>query len=233
MANAVHPGARAWGNAWWGRAQRFRSWWHARLERASEPLDLHLNDSPPLPQTPHLAPAIGEDPAFARLFTDFEQPLYGYVRRMVANDEIAIDVTQETFFRAWQHFTTLRTYTRPQAWLYRVATHLALNLRRERTIPFSRFFERRQSDDDETLPGMQIADALDLEAQTVARDVIARALAALPERDRAMLLLRAVHDLTFNEIGAALDLSESATRKALSRARERFRNALLAMEADA
>ncbi len=151
---------------------------------------------------------------------------------MVASDEIAIDVTQETFFRAWQHFDSLRTFDRPQAWLYRVAIHLALNLNRVHSIPFSHLFAGNEEDDDEAAFKFQFVDPVDLETQTIARDVITRALAVLPERDRATLLLRAVHDLTFKEIGLALNLSEIAVRKVLSRARERFRMALLAMEAE-
>lgn len=230
MANILHRGAPGWSVVWQMWAKTYENWWHTLWHRASDPQDVP-SPSPSLLDTrgESLARPIGTEMEFALFFQEFKQPLYGYVRRIVANDEIAVDITQESFFQAWQHFAKIRTFERPQAWLYRVASHLVFNLRRERAMSFSHFALFQQADDDSLAEG-QFIDPLDLEAQTIARDMIAQALAKLPERDRATLLLRAVHDLNFKEIGAALDLSEVAVRKVLSRARERFRAALLLLE---
>ncbi|HLZ22669.1 MAG TPA: sigma factor, partial [Ktedonobacterales bacterium] len=56
-----------------------------------------------------------EDAAFEAFFQRHEQPLYGYLRRMLPTHEIAVEVAQEAFFRAWTHFEEVRAYERPEA----------------------------------------------------------------------------------------------------------------------
>lgn len=163
---------------------------------------------------------------FDAFFTRHERPLYGYLRRLLPSDEVAVEIAQETFFRAWSHFETVRVYERPEAWLYRVATNLAIShLRRRQPLSFSHVFARTDAEavggepvDDEVL-----ADPLDVEAQTVERDAIQRALRGLPERQRAALLLRAVQGFTSEEVAEALGVTVPNARQILSRGRERFR----------
>jgi len=164
---------------------------------------------------------------FDQFYSRHEQPLYGYLRRLLPSHEIALEIAQETFFRAWRHFDALSAYERPEAWLYRVATNLAISqLRRRRSLSFSSVAAhvRSGSADAEELVGADlIASPFDLESQTAERDTIDGVLRALPERQRAALLLAATQGLTTSEIAAALDVSPDNARKILSRARERFR----------
>lgn len=166
------------------------------------------------------------DPAFDAFFTRLEQPLYGYLRRLVPSDEVAVDLAQEAFFRAWKHFAEVRTYDRPDAWLYRVATNLAISyLRRRRSVNFTQLFARATETEgvDAGEEALAFADPHDIEGSFVERDVIAHALRQLPERQRAALLLRAVQGLSCEEIASALGITVTNTRQILSRARERFR----------
>lgn len=166
------------------------------------------------------------DPEFDAFFTRFEQPLYGYLRRMVPSDEVAMELAQEAFFRAWKRFAEVRAYDRPDAWLYRVATNLAIShLRRRKSLSFSHLFARTNEGEgadaqDETLP---FADPDDLEGRVVARDAIARVLERLSERQRAALLLRTVQGFSCEEIATTLGITVTNARQTLSRARERFR----------
>ncbi len=166
------------------------------------------------------------DPAFDAFFTRLEQPLYGYLRRLVPSDEVAVDLAQEAFFRAWKHFAEVRAYDRPDAWLYRVATNLAISyLRRRRSVSFTQLFARTTEMEgaeavEETLT---FADPHDIEGSCVERDAIEYALRQMPERQRVALLLRAVQGLSCEEIAAALGITVTNTRQILSRARERFR----------
>lgn len=119
--------------------RRWRGWlgqrWTMLLSASQSPSD---SQSGAETAAAHPLGAISGEPEFDAFFAQFEQPLFGYVQRIVANQEIAIDIVQETFVRAWVHFADLRGYERPQAWLYRVATHLALNQRRDQhTITFT------------------------------------------------------------------------------------------------
>lgn len=168
------------------------------------------------------APGLG---AFDQFYTCHEQPLYGYLRRLLPSREIAVEIAQETFFRAWRHFDVLSSYERPEAWLYRVATNLAIShLRRRRLLSFSPLSAPSRADAAGQTSGADlIASPLDMEGQAVERDTIAGALRRLPARQRAALLL-AVQGLTTDEIATALGASPDNARKILSRARERFRS---------
>ena len=166
------------------------------------------------------------DTEFDAFFRRYEQPLYGYLRRMLPSDEVAVELAQETFFRAWRHFEELSGYERPEAWLYRVATNLAIShLRRKRAFSFSQVFKRGGEGDATELVGEHelLADGLDVERQTAERDLIVRVLQRLPERQRAALLLRAVYGHSCAEVAWALGISLPNARQTLSRGRERFR----------
>ena len=171
----------------------------------------------------------GMDPythEFDAFFRRHEQPLYGYLRRLLPTDEVAAEIAQEAFFRAWGHFETVRAYERPEAWLYRVATNLAIShLRRRQPLSFSHVFawSGAGTEGDEPADDEVLSDPLDLEGQTVERDAIARALRGLPERQRAALLLRAVQGFSCEEVAETLGVTVPNARQILSRGRERFR----------
>jgi RNA polymerase sigma-70 factor (ECF subfamily) len=165
---------------------------------------------------------------FDAFFTRYERSLYAYLLRLLQNEEVAVEIAQEAFFRAWSHFAEVQHYERPQAWLYRVATNLAISaLRRRQPVPLSQFFDRRhmREDYDEPLETLDTVcvDALDLEGQTIERDTIARILRQLSERERAALLLRAVHGFSHEEVAETLGISLSNARQILARARQHFR----------
>lgn len=173
------------------------------------------------------APAPNFDAFFAR----HERPLYAYLRRLLPSDEIAVEIAQEAFFRLWSRFAEVQHYERPQAWLYRVATNLAISaLRRRQATPFSQLLARAPTtdaaDDGEAPdgPDFLLADTLDLEGQTAERDAIARALGHLSERERAALLLRTVQGFSHEEIAEALEVSVANARQIVARARQRFRH---------
>jgi RNA polymerase sigma-70 factor, ECF subfamily len=173
---------------------------------------------------PGARPGLGGTAGFDAFFLAFERPLYGYVRRMVGSEEDAVDITQEAFFRAWSHFDDIAAFDRPAAWLYRVATNLALDHLRRR-LPVSLTLLAGQRDDDaDAEAGEWLTDSSSVAVAAAERDAIERALRRLPERQRAALLLRAVHGLTCSEIARALDLTPDAARQTLSRARSRFRH---------
>lgn len=164
---------------------------------------------------------------FDEFYARHEQPLYGYLRRLLPSHELAVELAQEAFFRAWRHFETLSGYERPEAWLYRVATNLAISqLRRKAPLSFSALLARMRADSAEPAelaPGDLLRSPLDLEGRTAERDQIDRILRALPERHRAALLLAAVQGFTSDEIAEALAVTPGNARQMLSRARAQFR----------
>jgi RNA polymerase sigma-70 factor (ECF subfamily) len=192
-----------------GRARRARAigWLMAALAFAHMPAN-------------HGTPATEAGPersggAFEAFFWRFEGKVFGYLWRMVGDEQSARDLTQETFLRAWQHFQELAPDRKPAAWLFRVAANLALrHLRRRGMVQMAPL--------DDAMPG-----ASDHGRRIAERDAVEHALLALTPRQRSVLVLHEVYDLTCDEIGHILDISRDAAKMALWRAREAFRASYL------
>ena len=238
LSIVVHESAREWRPGWISllAARVFA------LRTRRQDGDTSDDDDAPAADTPEwrseapishdaiasIGPTAGEDAAFDAFFAQHERPLYGYLRRMLTTHDAALDVAQEAFFRAWQRFETIRHYDRPQAWLFRVATNLALDtLRRRQLMGLTRLPGMRdteasndvETDDTSSL----LMDPFDMEQTLMRRDLVHQALQHLPERQRAAVLLWAAHGLTIAEIATAIETTEVNVRQLLSRGRARFR----------
>jgi RNA polymerase sigma-70 factor (ECF subfamily) len=149
------------------------------------------------------------------LFERHQAEIYGYLRRLVHDDAWAEDLAQETFLRAFEARASLLEVANHRAWLYRVATNLALNaLKRRRRFAWLpwRAAERRAA-------RQSVAEAV------AGRSAVEAALAALPPELRAPLLLYAHDGLSVAEVAETLSLSEGAVKMRLVRARRAFRQA--------
>jgi RNA polymerase sigma-70 factor (ECF subfamily) len=153
--------------------------------------------------------------AFERFVRQYERQILNYLWRMTGDEELAYDLTQETFLRAWQHFAKVAGYEQPRAWLFRVATNLALTQ-----------IERRKSGPgaatalDDTMGPMMSDPGRRLVESEIVRQVLLR----LSPKRRAALVLREVYGLSCAEIAATLEMTLDAVKVALSRAREQFRD---------
>jgi RNA polymerase sigma-70 factor (ECF subfamily) len=158
----------------------------------------------------------GDRSAFDALFRRWAAPLLRYLERMLRDAAAAEDLVQEVFLRVYGARERYEPQARFSTWLYRIATNLALNeLRRPR---------RREPHASLDQPGSPVlaADAPAPEAALDARRLSARVeqqLARLPERQRAALCLAAVEGLSYAEVAAALEISESAVKALVHRAR--------------
>lgn len=144
--------------------------------------------------------------------------IHSYLSRMVGDDELAADLAQETFVKAYRAFDTLQDMTLARAWLYRIAGRTALDeLRRRKVIRFVPWSGETRG---------TVASAEDAVLRGRLSGELERALAAIPERQRMALLLSELQELNGVELAAALDTSHEAARALLSRARESLRQAL-------
>lgn len=201
--------------------------WGGRRQ-ASVPL-LRFSSLQPSPPARLSASGIHRQ-QFEALFARYQLPLLDYLYGMTRDREWAADLVQETFLRAYASTADLATITYPQAWLYRIATNLALSALRRR----KRFgWLRLSALEPESAPGDSDARLLSLRprslpvedvAATVAeRDAVWGVLAELPPRWRSVLLLHTTGGFSVAEVASALQLSEANVRKILFRAKERFR----------
>src|SRR5688572_308714 len=157
------------------------------------------------------------------LFAKHHNEIYAYLVRMLRDAELAADLTQDAFVKAYRNYDTLEKPENARAWLYQIAHRVALDeLRRRKIVRF--------------LPWTGESKGAAPSAEHLAMDLrlsgdLQRALAKIPERQRAALLLAELHDLTGLELAAALGVSHVAARALLTRARESLRQALAAERA--
>jgi RNA polymerase sigma-70 factor, ECF subfamily len=156
----------------------------------------------------------GERESFEAFFSARHRAVFAYLWRMTGEEEAANDLCQETFLRAWRQFERIRLYDRPEAWLLRVATNLALNHLRRRKGPVGGALPLDESIDPATSdPSWRFA----------VRDAVRGVLAELTPRQRAALILCEAYGLTGDQLAQALGVSTPAAKMLLFRAREAFR----------
>jgi RNA polymerase sigma factor (sigma-70 family) len=137
--------------------------------------------------------AAEEQIEFERLFNQHGAALLDYLYGLTCNHEAATDLTQETFLRAWASATPLVEVRQPKAWLYRIATNLALNQRRRQRrfvwLPLETVepLSAAGSSNRWRVPPLasDLRGADDMAASVVERDAIWETLAALPPRQQA------------------------------------------------
>lgn len=153
-----------------------------------------------------------------QLFAKHHGEIYAYLLRMLRDGELAADLTQDAFIKAYRNYDTLEKAENARAWLYQIAHRVALDeLRRRKIIRFLPWTgESRGASPSAEHMAMELRLSGDLQ----------RALNRIPERQRAALLLAELHDLTGLELAAALGVSHVAARALLTRARESLRQAL-------
>jgi RNA polymerase sigma-70 factor (ECF subfamily) len=165
------------------------------------------------------AAAGGDGSAFEALYRRHAARIHGVVARLVGYDRArAEDLVQEAFVRAWQALPAYRFESAFGTWLHRLAVNTALmDLRAARSRP-------RGSDDEDALDqvgspdsaGHSTALSLDLE----------RAVATLPPRARAVLVLYDVEGWKHEEIAATLGMAVGSSKAQLHRARGLLRERL-------
>jgi RNA polymerase sigma-70 factor (ECF subfamily) len=160
------------------------------------------------------------------LFGKHHGEIYAYLFRMMRDAEMAADMTQDAFVKAYKNYDTLEKPENARAWLYQIAHRVALDeIRRRKIVRFLPWTG-------ESRGSAPSAEHLVMDSR-LSGD-LQRALARIPERQRAALLLAELHDLTGLELAAALGVSHVAARALLTRARESLRQALAAeRDADA
>jgi RNA polymerase sigma-70 factor (ECF subfamily) len=169
---------------------------------------------------------VSNDHAFIEaLFAQHNGEIYGFLARMLRDDEMAADLTQETFVKAYRALDSLEDRGRARAWLFQIASHAALDeLRRRRVVRFVPWNGESRG----TAPSAE-----DAALHGTVSGEMARALARIPDRQRSALLLAELHEMTGVELATALGVTHVAARALLTRARESLRQTLAAERAAA
>lgn len=155
--------------------------------------------------------------------------IYRLALKMLRNTQDAEDILQETFIKAYDHIADFEGRSSISTWLYRIASNEALMFLRRQKDNTTSIDEPIVSDDGDEIP-QQILDWCCLPEKDLmsaeSRKYLDQAVESLPESMRIVFLLRDVEGLSTRETADVLDLSESAVKTRLSRARLKLREEL-------
>ncbi len=171
----------------------------------------------------------GDRAEFARLVETYSGVIYRLAIKMLNNPQDAEDILQETFIKAYQHIAGFDGRSSLSTWLYRIATNEALMfLRKQKLTTFS--IDEPMDYGDEDQEPIQIVDWCCLPENELisaeARAYMDQAIQELPQNLKVVFLLRDIEGLSTLETGEVLNLSETAVKTRLSRARMRLRELL-------
>lgn len=170
----------------------------------------------------HLLEAFrrGEESAFTALVIKYRDGIYRVARRMLGNHEDASDAAQEVFIRAHRALAWFDGRSQLYTWLYRITINLCLDTR-------SRMARMPLLDDGELLRDVPASEGIaeQAEGREVSR-VVARAVNALPPRQRAMVVLRLYQDLPYQEIASIMGCSEGTVKATMFTALRKLRRTL-------
>ena len=170
----------------------------------------------------------GDEQSFELLLRKYRTPLVNFFYRMVHDSAAAEDLAQEVFLRVHRARKEYVPSAKFTTWMFRIATNLALNSvrdNRHRQMEISMDQTVKTGDDEQR--AMEVPDRTpSVEQQLLARcrsEMILRAIHALPEKQRAAVLLHKYQELDYDEIARILECSESTLKSLLFRAYETLR----------
>jgi RNA polymerase sigma-70 factor, ECF subfamily len=171
-----------------------------------------------------------DNAAFEYLVNKFHRPMIAFMYRMCHSQALAEELSQEVFLRVYRSRKTYAAEAKFTTWLYRIATNLAVNHVRDHKVEHSGKVVSLDEPDEETGTTPDVADAtLNAEQQILRRERLAairKHVMALPEKQRAAVLMHKYQGMDYREIANVLKLSESATKSLLFRAYETLRERL-------
>jgi len=154
---------------------------------------------------------------FDAIVRHYQARIARYLLRLVSDPELALDLTQDTFVCAFRNIHTLRSDLALNAWLYRIATNLAIRARVRR--------QRLQWQPLAELEHTGIGASVAPDDQVIDRLVVEQALHTLPRDRAACLLLHVKEGFSYGEVATIMGTTPEAVRKRIARAKEQFRQA--------
>ena len=176
----------------------------------------------------------GSEEAFRELVERFHRPVYGLLVRMVRHPELAEDLAQETFLKAWKALGRFDTERKFSSWIFKIAHNTALDeLRRGGLETVSLDAPVIAGGDPPELPADLAAENPLL--RTLAREsgrVLERAVARLRPAYRGILLLRFVQEMSYDEIAEVLGVPLGTVKIHIFRARAELLKQMRALGLD-
>ena len=159
----------------------------------------------------------GDEAAFAIIVRAHERAIFNYILREVRDRDLAEDLTQDVFLRAWRALPTFGFRSQLTTWLYQVARNILIDHRRHLGRRISEVELVPELAPGASDPGIELGETV---------DALWAAVEELDAGLRMPLLLRDVAGLSYNEIAASLDIPLSTVKWRIYQARESIQLAL-------
>jgi RNA polymerase sigma-70 factor (ECF subfamily) len=161
----------------------------------------------------------GDAASFGVLLEKHRVPVTRFVYRLVQEQAVSEELAQEVFLRVYRSRSSYEPTAKFKTWLFRIASHLALNWLRDEKHERG---QERLDDLSTDLPARQITDRRPSVEQELLYEVklkeIRRAVAELPDKQRAAVLMHKYEEMEYTQIAKVLGCSESAVKSLLFRA---------------
>ena len=170
----------------------------------------------------------GDADAFEQLLLEHQKNVYNLCYRMAGDPDDAMDLSQETFLRAWRCLDQYQFASAFSTWLYRLCSNICIDFlrrrRRQQTVPLT------CEDADGEEQTYAVPDPAPLPEEQVelklTRETLAAAMAQLLPEHRAVLQLRVVNEMSYEQIADVLDIQIGTVKSRLSRARNQLKKIL-------
>ena len=170
----------------------------------------------------------GDADAFEQLLLEHQKNVYNLCYRMAGNPDDAMDLSQETFLRAWRCLDQYQFASAFSTWLYRLCSNICIDFlrkrRRQQTVPLT-FEDADGEEQTYAVPDVQPLPEEQVELK-LTRETLAAAMAQLLPEHRAVLQLRVVNEMSYEQIADVLDIQIGTVKSRLSRARNQLKKIL-------
>ncbi len=167
-----------------------------------------------------------ENKKFEELFNEYEKPVYNYVLRMVKNEQLAEDLTQDIFIKVYQKLGGFRSDSSLKTWIYRIATNTYLDYFRTSGHKKDKITGYLMDTGDDKSSFLEAEKVLSIDEQLIKSEMkscIYDFVNKLPEDYRAVIILHDLQGLKNREIAEILNCSLDTVKIRLHRARKKFR----------
>jgi RNA polymerase sigma-70 factor (ECF subfamily) len=157
----------------------------------------------------------GDQDAFTQVVETYQNPVYNLCYRMLGTPQAAEDAAQESFWRAYKNLKKYDMNRSFPTWLLSIAAHYCIDQQRRKRLPAMDLDEIIEFSAEDPAPSPEIS-----MTKVEFSEEVQRQLAQLNENDRIVLVLRYWHEYSEDEICEALNISKSAVKSRLHRARK-------------
>ena len=172
----------------------------------------------------------GDEYAFTALVKKYEKQIHAFVWRRVRDYHIAEEITQDTFLRAYEKLGTLRNPNRFSGWLYMIATRCFLTWLGEKKNPMQSLEAMSEAEVEALFYTQYMAEQTERSATEKQREIVEYLLQKLTARERTVVVLHYLSEMSCEEIGDFLEMSPNTVKSRLYRARKRLRKETLMVQ---